>query len=106
LLQIQYGKGVGEMAYIEKQYRNVRVVCRSKYDGCKFCKDIKEVSEGFCKMCKRPLWLSIDDPCNSIIGYYDGNYKEVFKQGNVTFTVDFICRNCNHITTRYLIRRN
>lgn len=91
----------------EKLFRTVRVVCRNHVKDCEFCKDIS-FSEGFCKACKRPLWKEKGTPCNTIIGYYDGNYKEVLdiKQGDEkSITVDFICRECNSITTRNLIRR-
>jgi len=90
----------------EKMFRNVRVVCRNTVKACDFCKD-EMFSEGFCKMCKRPLWENPGCTCNTIIGYYDGNYKEVLeqKQGNDIMSVHFICRACNSITTRNLTRR-
>lgn len=73
------------------KYRMIRLVCTGKIKNCDNCKDI-EFSEGYCKLCGRPLWKKVDETCNFILGYVDSEFK---KQGKV----NIICRNCKTITT-------
>jgi len=79
------------------KYRNVRVVCKGSHRGCEHCKEIP-ISEGYCKLCRRPLWKNIGDSCNTIIAYYDGELKQGKKE-NEKVGVDIICKECNSITT-------
>jgi len=74
------------------KYSKVRIVCKGIIKSCDHCKDIH--SEGYCKMCGRKLWKKENEPCNSIVGYVDG---EKFKQGRMG--IDFKCRDCNSVTT-------
>ena len=72
----------------------IRVVCSGLIKGCPECKD-SYFQEGYCKNCKRPLWMKIGDKCNSIIGYYDGQLK---KRGKCE-QIHFRCTVCNSMTT-------
>lgn len=73
-----------------RKYKKVRIVCHGKIKKCEFCRDL--FTEGYCKLCGSPLWKSVNEDCNKILGYYDGDLK---KQGNI----DFICRDCHTVTT-------
>lgn len=72
-------------------YKRVRVVCDGIIKGCDECSTI-EFSDGYCKLCGRPLWKQINEVCGFTLGYLDYLIK---KQGKI----DFICRNCNTIKT-------
>ena len=78
------------MAY---KYRNVRIVCQGTIKGCDECKDIVPPAEGYCKLCNRPLWKKIGESCNSILGYYDGDYR---KSGKVHVKC-ILCRTIHTI---------
>lgn len=82
------------MAY---KYRNVRVVCKGIIKGCDNCKGI-EFSEGYCKLCRRPLWRKIGETCNSIVAYYNGSLKQGKRESEI-IGVDVICKECNSITS-------
>ena len=73
-------------------YSMVRIVCKGKIKVCDFCKDKKEIQEGYCKMCGRPLWKKSGEDCNFIIGYKDKNYHQQNK-------VHIKCKYCNSITS-------
>lgn len=79
------------------KYKLIRVVCEGKIKGCDHCKDLPVPSEGYCKLCRRPLWRNIGDPCKTIIAYVNSDLK----QGNSKrkIGVDVICKECNSITS-------
>jgi hypothetical protein len=91
------------------KYKTVRVVCKGKIKVCDNCKDIP-ISEGYCKLCRRPLWKKEGETCNSIIAYYKGDLKQgkeivckecktlnYFKEHIIG--VDILCKECNSITS-------
>lgn len=89
------------MAY---KYKILRVVCEGTIKTCEFCKDIPVPSEGYCKCCRRPLWRNPGERCSSIVGYIDGELKrymdsELKKQGKKRSGINFICKECNSITS-------
>jgi len=73
------------------KYQKVRIVCNGKIKGCEHCSDV-DFSEGYCKMCGRPLWKKVNEQCNFVLGYYDNTIR---KQGKI----DVICRNCRTVLT-------
>ena len=73
-------------------YSLVRIVCQGTIKGCDFCKDVKEIHEGYCSQCGRPMYKKIGSPCNFILGYKDNNSK---LKGNIHIK----CKYCNTTTT-------
>lgn len=74
------------------KYSMVRIVCNGTIHGCDHCKNNKEISEGYCHLCGRPLWKKVGEKCNVILGYHD---RSVNTQGKVSVK----CKWCNSIQT-------
>ena len=81
------------------RFSYVKIVCGGTVKGCDHCNEIP-FNEGYCPQCNRPLWKSIGDSCNFILGYYEPKditapRQPKIKQGKMHLK----CKFCNHIHT-------